>query len=504
MLLSCMAMLLIVSIDQANWVTEDGNDLAAIAWGLFFGWFLCSPDFAAGCRCLFPGALHSIYPHRYEQPDNTASFSRPFTLLCLGDNLEFTGLDLIYRISGWYQAIIQTKPVEDNGFFIFLLSLMVWLASSWLAWSVVRNRRPLEGLLPYGFLLAVNVHLAHQNSGTFWLFSLLALPLMICTTFIRNQADWDQRGVDYPDSLGLDWSVSTELLTVLIGSVALAVSVFGTPEGLKALNKMVTTTRQKTETTAERLFPDVNPPKYVKALVQARTPDLSDFTRPLPQGKDTILWVKTNDPPPPRLEAHGSIGAAPRHYWRSAVYSTYTAQGWQIGIDYQAPPTPVNSNEPPLGRYELSQEFDIITAHGQQLFAANQPIQTEQPTTLVFNEPVDTALVNGKASVYKVTSWASQATSKELDTASTHYPAEISTAICNFQPAYPGNSGAICSSCWAGHQSPTKSPADSGLPAEELPIQFGWLSHQPLEEILSIPSYSRLKPVFAPISPLPW
>ena len=43
--------------------------------------------------------------------------------------------------------------------------LLVWNASTWLLWSVVRQRRAINGLLPYGFLLGLNVYLSDQGMG---------------------------------------------------------------------------------------------------------------------------------------------------------------------------------------------------------------------------------------------------------------------------------------------------------------------------------------------------
>lgn len=439
-LLGSIGAILITSIQAAQWVRNDSVIVLSIVCGLTFGWLLSISHFPGWFAVLFnvvlaPAVVFSGMANIFAliQP---GIFQTPFTDLLTTMNLR--AFTLIYRVTAWRQAILTNNPVNDTGFFVLLVSLLVWAASAWLAWATIRRNKALEGIIPAGLLLALNVHMANLTISYFVGYVILALLLAVRSTYLWNTRDWDRRQVDYPDSVELDWTMVALALSFVIGMAASASTVLATPEGWESLSKLFRPAQEQTQNTAEKLFAGVNPPRAAEYQLRALTPDMRNFGYPLPTGTDTILWVKTSDPPPPPREANIPASAVPRHYWRSTVYTTYTIYGWQISDAFDSsPPSSAQANAPP-GRYSLKQEFDIVAAHGLDLFSANQPITVNGGPMLRNSQPDDTTLVSGRSSTYQVTSLVSRVSANDLDAASTSYPPEISKVYLQLPQSIPG------------------------------------------------------------------
>ncbi|HWR65574.1 MAG TPA: transglutaminase domain-containing protein [Bellilinea sp.] len=348
-----------------------------------------------------------------------------------------------FRVNGWFSAALNGKPVEDNGFFIFLAAMLAWNTSVWLIWWVRRRKTALAGLLPGGALLAFNIHLSQQNSALLLLFLLCAVLLLARTALLRRYADWDRRNVDYPYDLGLGWGMTASALAVAIGLIAWGAGLIGTPQAWRNMSNWLEQVRQQTSQTAERLFPNVNPPPPREdwAVVNAVTPNLGEIGAPLPLGKTTILTVSLSDPPPPPPDAADVPGVqAPVHYWRSQIYGAYTGRGWEPVVVTARDAVAANSvrqSQLPPGRYALEQHFIVLAQHGDTLYAANQPVTASQGAQLVSAESSNSLLIRGELDEYDVTSYAARVNAAELREAGNLYPFEVTAAYLQIPASLP-------------------------------------------------------------------
>ncbi|HEY9089732.1 MAG TPA: transglutaminase domain-containing protein [Anaerolineaceae bacterium] len=424
-LMGSMAVVLAYSVDQANWVRADGLIVSSILWGLLIGFLLAATR--------FPGWLVAFYSLDLGilvillSMANIFALFDPFTRHPSADLLADMNLrvfTLLQRLGGWYNALQAGNPLDDTGFFLFLACLTGWCAAIWLVWRAQKKRQGMAAILPFALLLGVNNHLSQQGNGMFWVFLMLAVPLLVYVTYQRNARDWDARAVDYPDSLGMDWGFSAFALTMLVSLVTLFVTTFATPSGWETLARIARDLRKESEPAAQQLFGGVTPPQFVPSPSYARSPDLSDFSRGLPQGNGVVMWVNTNDPAPlpPESSAAGALNI-PRHYWRSNVYSVYTPTGWKAVGSFDASPPQPESLDPPQGRYLLRQEFDILSQHDEILFAANQPVQAMNGTAIQYRTLDETALLTGSVSQYSVSSWVTHVSASDLR-AVTEQPSE--------------------------------------------------------------------------------
>src|SRR5207244_3553891 len=51
-------------------------------------------------------------------------------------------------ISAWWERINDGSAAQETSFYLFLICLLMWVTGGWLAWCVLRWRKPMLGLIP--------------------------------------------------------------------------------------------------------------------------------------------------------------------------------------------------------------------------------------------------------------------------------------------------------------------------------------------------------------------
>jgi hypothetical protein len=191
------------SVGSARWVPDSTPFTVCVWLGAGFGALLASARF----RGWFV-ALYSLVLSLAASGQAVGGVVLPFGVMgamSFWDILRVMNVRIFTffeRAGGWASAIASGAKVNDTGLFIFLISLIAWNAGAWLLWSVVRQKRAINGLLPFGFLVGLNVYLSDQDMGYLLLFIACAIMLMSRTAFTRQSADWEARRVDTPYELG--------------------------------------------------------------------------------------------------------------------------------------------------------------------------------------------------------------------------------------------------------------------------------------------------------------
>jgi transglutaminase-like putative cysteine protease len=339
---------------------------------------------------------------------------------------------LALRMEGWGRTILQGEPIHDTGLFISLLGLATWNVSAWLAWGVGRWRNALAGILPAGLMLALNIHLGGQPLTGLWLFLSVAVVLAARNGFQQMHTDWERRRVDYPEGLGIEWAASALVLALVVGAFARAGPVVGTPQGWRLINEWLRRSQAQMAETTSNLFADVNPPPAERQPITASAANLEQIGAPIDQRPDTVFWVTVSDPPPPPPES--GLPNPRQHYWRNAIFDTYTGAGWKRAESVELPNPPAFST---AGRYALQQHFEVAALHGNSLFAANMPISATGDAAVRFLLSDNSPIVEGAASVYDVTSWAADVNALQLNTAPAQYPESIRAVYLQLPETVP-------------------------------------------------------------------
>jgi transglutaminase-like putative cysteine protease len=435
------------SIVDAEWVKNSNPILTLMITGLVVGWLLGLSRWKGWQAALYSlvlslagvvnviGRLLPVLQGWVHAPflDSLNSLHVQLTVFAL-------------RVEGWVLTLQNGGSVQDTGLFVALAGLAGWSACAWLAWWILRRRQALVGLAPLALIMAVNVQLSHQNRFTLAWFFFFAMMLVVRTGFTQQKEGWTRRRVDYPDELGYEWGVSGMLIGVVVIVAALLASVFGTPEGWKALSEMVQRSQARMNQTAEQLFGGVHAPtprpgeEAVKTIPSIQTPSLGEIGSPIPKGSQAVMNVWIDDPAPPPIDISGR-GGPPiplrMHYWRSQVMGEYTGRGWNPTALADAPPganqVPDSS---PVGRYLLKQRFEIVATHSGALFAVNEAVAVDNGVALKATQPDGSLLLVGSVDQYEVTSLATDATVKRLIQAGSAYPQALSQAYLQL-PALP-------------------------------------------------------------------
>lgn len=433
------------SLEVASWVRGDTGLVIPFTVGLIVGAMLARSRFRGWFALLysiFIAIVAAVQSAGNILPGLGTILSRPFNQIM--DEMSLRALNLSLRVSGWVETLRTGGNIEDTGLFVALMAAVLALCGIWLAWTMQRQQRVLNGLLPIGLLLAMNVHLSRQPLANFMPFLLVAVLLIAKTSYNRQSKDWEHRQVDYPEQLGLEWGGMAVLLAVVIVLAARLAPLFGTAEGWEILSKWVERTQERTSDTATRLFSGINPPPPPvdeEKVISVNTPDLSEIGAPIPQGSETVMWVRTSDPPPIPEDVGFEIppDANRIHYWRSSIYGTYTGRGWEQApmagaIDLQREV----DEDPPPGRYYFRQTYQIEAQHRGALFSTNDPVRTGSGVYLRQTRGSFGRLLEGQASEYQVISAATLVTANQLAAAPVDYPSELRLLYLQLPESIPG------------------------------------------------------------------
>ena len=90
----------------------------------------------------------------------------------------------------WWDRINDGTAAQDPSFYLFLICLLMWVAGAWLAWCVLRWRKPMLGLIPGAAAFATNLLNVPQDQNGYTLAMLvLTLALLLWTNYTGSIAN---------------------------------------------------------------------------------------------------------------------------------------------------------------------------------------------------------------------------------------------------------------------------------------------------------------------------
>jgi transglutaminase-like putative cysteine protease len=96
----------------------------------------------------------------------------------------------IQLLGVWWQRINSGDAGSDTSFYLILICLLMWITGAWLAWCVLRWRKPMLGLIPGAAAFATNVlNVPDEQNGYTLAMLVLTLALLLWTNYTGSIAD---------------------------------------------------------------------------------------------------------------------------------------------------------------------------------------------------------------------------------------------------------------------------------------------------------------------------
>ncbi len=93
-------------------------------------------------------------------------------------------------LQAWWLRVQDGTAVADGAFDLYLISWLMWVTGGWLAWCVLRWRRPLLGLVPGAAAFATNLlNFPRDQNGYVLAILVLTLALLLWTNYTASIAN---------------------------------------------------------------------------------------------------------------------------------------------------------------------------------------------------------------------------------------------------------------------------------------------------------------------------
>ena len=331
------------------------------------------------------------------------------------------------RLWWWGQAVVGDAQTQDPILVQLLVAYLVWATSLFATWQVYRRHSALPGLAPAGIIITPAAFF-RGNMAFFYLAIYLFCTLWlvaICRLWNHTER-WDQQGTDYPEDLGTELTISYGPLLVTILVLASLFPVIYPHRLHRAFWAIAEEPWERVVAGAERFVGPIDDgypgsPGYgpgeggelPSAHLLTGAPDLGDTP---------VLYVHTNDPPPPRQEPERPdkpLPNYPRRYWRSRTFDTYTGQGW-VNSPLESQTLSPNQTLPVMqpasieSASDLYQQFQRLPPGEMLIYAANTPHLSDSSLQAWERSPGDVAFLTGEADTYTVLSRTPEPTALQL------------------------------------------------------------------------------------------
>ncbi len=315
--------------------------------------------------------------------------------------------DLGFRLRWDLESIVLGGSLWDTTAYLLLAAFLLWSIGLFAAWRIYRRRSALVGLLPSGTILSIVTFFHPQAAVYLFIYLFCTLWLLAACQLWARWERWEESKTDYPDDIGTELAMS---LAPWILAVIMLAAFFPTT-GFWKVSHAFWDGMEAVFGPFEGGY--AGGPGSGEGLPRSHL-----LGSGAELGRNVVLYVASNDPPPPLSDAEKMIETGPeppRRYWRGATYDVYTGRGWTnspLETRTVSPGQPLESNAP--AGFELRQDFDLIAPDGESLYAANSPWGVDHAVETRWRSAGDLAEVIRSADRYTVISRPPESTIPEL------------------------------------------------------------------------------------------
>jgi transglutaminase-like putative cysteine protease len=366
---------------------------------------------------------------RYDLPIDTTAIAEAWLPVVQASSA------LAVRVQTWLFSLNRNVTVNDALVRNMVWVLIMWLFAAWIGWFAAR-RNAIAALFPSIVLLALVISYSEHRVYTLWLLVTVLLLLMGLWNYKNHTLQWEQKKVDYSDSIRYDVIQAVIFLTIVIGSVA-----FVTPSiSWQQIRDFLRERNQSSQNEAADLL-GIQQQQVAGKDVPVQKPSLPRdhlLSGGFAQSEEIVMRIRTGELPP--LPNPSIAANAPRYYWRSTTYDTYVGAGW---ITSSALPQRYEPNTPLIpgllnGYRTLHLDVEMVEPEGKLfwsgiLFSSDAPLRADwriRPGSDLFSDQsallqADMFIAASSARAYRAEAYIPTVTVTELRAASTDYPQEI-------------------------------------------------------------------------------
>ena len=330
---------------------------------------------------------------------------------------ESAGLlqDLFFRLESWFQAAFAFQVSRDNIVFLFWMTMAAWGMGFTAAWAAFRLRNAYLAIAPGTLAIAVNITYVGPDWPPFAVFLIAALALTVHTRLAWLETRWDDTRTDYSEELGPTVLIVSALLITAVVFLALILPRAAGNPLAEAFWTYMGDGWGNVEAGIQRVFGGVSNPS---GSTLAGRESLA-LTGPEPFARKETLIIESTVP----------------SYWRGQTFDTYTGQGWRSTmrmLEGRRANEPITESLNLKSRLASRSNIEILDSNSAILFAPGDALRLNRPYQVQVEEREvaieDYASIRatrrvGQRLVYSVDSTLAAATTQQLRTAPTVYPA---------------------------------------------------------------------------------
>ncbi|MDX1414246.1 MAG: transglutaminase-like domain-containing protein [Candidatus Promineifilaceae bacterium] len=415
LLLLVLIWVMIVAVLAVGWVDEDWIIIPSALLGLIMGSVLARRPL----RPWIAWTLISLYGLLII----TLSLARlwpPLTLLltdwrALRQYWLQNGAVFLDRAGSWFTAVSVGGRSNETITFAYLMGLLAWFLSAYVAWSVYRQRRPLLGLILMGLLIAVNGY--YGQAPLEWAVAFVGMAVVTTAVlhFANLEYSWQRNQVDYSREIRLEmFAYAAGIGAALLAFAYFIPAISPSKLALALLNQPAVS---GIEDSLDRAFGGVDPPRR-RQPAPGQSGGAGIMPRSFllgnpPELEKIVMMTATTE----ILQQPAGATIDLARHWRGLSYEIYTGQGWSLSDERienfaagEELPLPL-IREPLIIRQDVQWRYDNRVIR----YSLGLPLSFDHDTTAAFRDQND--FVRARASSghqYEVISRVSAAAAEDL------------------------------------------------------------------------------------------
>lgn len=330
-------------------------------WGVIAGLALGKSKFPRGVVFLFALAY--------------GIFVIPWQLgMTMAEGIEWREriFSMVGRITLVIQDLLAQRDIQDNLFFLSIMSLLFWTIGLYAGFQIVRNANVWRAVLPAGlalFVLHVFDSMIEKRAWYIPVYIFLCLMLLARIHFLKQRRKWEAERTHIPTDVGLDLGrialgISIVIIFIAWNAPILASTVSGFSEAYSSLNRPWLSFKDRMSFMFASLRASVG---YVsESFGNVETLGLGS-----PRSNAMVMTIQ--GPTYPFLGA--------RYYWRARVYDEFQSGTWKTNFLQNmtfAPDENYFKQEPVQNRFDAVFQVTPYMAMGE-LLIPSQPVWVSRP-----------------------------------------------------------------------------------------------------------------------------